>query len=768
MPAFDPVRDAVLNSPVASSLPLPHSARMLPDAAPAKSPHPTPSAHPRYAHPSGMSIVTSPTSITPSPSDASLGAALVSPLTRRATDLSMLLNSDPPAMDTPLFTPTTPRAHVPISQLLIPQSDDGPEVEQLSSFTPLRRRSSATVSEASVGATREARETSYFSHAGSITARSSFSSAAAPHTGPSETMISNRSTQREPFGLALPGAPGAVAPVMASSSFAFPSSSGSRPSTAVSISSGAPTSRPSTAGQPPSASSSTSPAPTSMPPPAQAPQRSPVVPTPSLPTASMAMAPPPSQRGAHPASPSKPDPSAASMHPPAPAPVTAPVTTPTLTPTGSTATPAPQRPPRQRTSSGNSSSQKAPSSLPPPSSSLPPKPMPPPSPPPSQLRRSAIPYAPRRITPAGSVLVPLSPAEMERYRNYTGGVGTMILRKQKRVENLLGDGPGKRDREPSESEEGPRKKRRTSDVAAVVEHYVGVAQRQDSPIIGLKSFNNWVKSVLITRFAHPALAASPTAQRRGNRMRGRVLDMGCGKGGDLTKWAKASVAEYVGLDIAAVSIEQAQARHATSRGARFTASFFALDCYEHKLSDALPPPLLATQFDVVSMQFCMHYAFESEAKARTMLENVATWLRPSGMFIGTIPNAKQLMDHLDALPPDADDLTWGNSVYKIRFEDRQNRPVFGHRYWFYLQDAVDDVPEYVVHWDNFVHLASEYGLELVYKKEFHHIFEEHQDHPEFAPLLQRMHVVDANGESAMDEDQWEAANVYVGFAFEKV
>ena len=81
---------------------------------------------------------------------------------------------------------------------------------------------------------------------------------------------------------------------------------------------------------------------------------------------------------------------------------------------------------------------------------------------------------------------------------------------------------------------------------------VGVAQRQESPIIGLKSFNNWVKSVLITRFAHPALAASPGAPRRG-RMRGRVLDMGCGKGGDLTKWAKANVAEYVGLGASPVS-----------------------------------------------------------------------------------------------------------------------------------------------------------------------------------------------------------------------
>ena len=75
--------------------------------------------------------------------------------------------------------------------------------------------------------------------------------------------------------------------------------------------------------------------------------------------------------------------------------------------------------------------------------------MPPPSPPPSQPRRSAIPYAPRRVTPAHSVLVPLSPAEMERYRNYSGGVGAMVLRKQKRVENLLGgDEAMRRSRKP--------------------------------------------------------------------------------------------------------------------------------------------------------------------------------------------------------------------------------------------------------------------------------------------------------------------------------
>lgn len=55
-------------------------------------------------------------------------------------------------------------------------------------------------------------------------------------------------------------------------------------------------------------------------------------------------------------------------------------------------------------------------------------------------------------------------------------------------------------------------------------------------------------------------------------------------------------------------------------------------------------------------------------------------------------------------------------------------------------------------------LAEEYNLYPVYKKEFHEVFEEFHEHPEFRSLLQRMNVVDTNGETEMDEDQWEAAS----------
>jgi mRNA (guanine-N7-)-methyltransferase len=56
---------------------------------------------------------------------------------------------------------------------------------------------------------------------------------------------------------------------------------------------------------------------------------------------------------------------------------------------------------------------------------------------------------------------------------------------------------------------------------------------------------------------------------------------------------------------------------------------------------------------------------------------------------------------VNELSPDAPP-QFSNSVYRIRFEERPARiQPFGQRYFFYLEDAVEDVPEYVVHWEHF-------------------------------------------------------------------
>lgn len=191
-------------------------------------------------------------------------------------------------------------------------------------------------------------------------------------------------------------------------------------------------------------------------------------------------------------------------------------------------------------------------------------------------------------------------------------------------------------------------------------------------------------------------------------------------------------------DIATISVNQARDRWNSLKGDRFDAWFSQLDAYHYPLENAasLPPEALSRPFDVVTMQFCMHYAFETESAVHQMLDNVARYLRKGGRFIGTIPNANFLLyvclipgipasasllslscsvltdaaadrAELEKIPEQAE-LEFGNNVYRIKFDSR-HRPgmdYYGHRYHFYLQDAVEDVPEFVVYWPNFESCVS--------------------------------------------------------------
>lgn len=114
-------------------------------------------------------------------------------------------------------------------------------------------------------------------------------------------------------------------------------------------------------------------------------------------------------------------------------------------------------------------------------------------------------------------------------------------------------------------------------------------------------------------------------------------------------------------------------------------------------------------FDAVSMQFCLHYAFESESKARRMLENVTCRLRRGGRFIGTFPDANWIVKRVRQEPAGSNG--FGNSIYRIDFQDsirdttddkyrKEGFTRFGCRYMFHLVDAVD-CPEYLVHWPTF-------------------------------------------------------------------
>ncbi|CBQ72571.1 related to RNA (guanine-N7-) methyltransferase [Sporisorium reilianum SRZ2] len=306
------------------------------------------------------------------------------------------------------------------------------------------------------------------------------------------------------------------------------------------------------------------------------------------------------------------------------------------------------------------------------------------------------------------------------------------------------------------------------DAEEVADHYnkrreVGIHGREESPIIALRKFNNWIKSVLVGTFAR---GRDPTLDGRTRARGGRILDLGCGKGGDLKKWEKVRPSGLVGADIAAVSIEQAIARHRDNNNG-YPGDFFAFDCFSMSLTEVIPRELLEPMFDNVTLQFCMHYAWESVDKARVMLDNVARYLRKGGVFIGTIPDSYELRERI-ASSAHPEDRSIGNRYYKVVFDQVERWPAFGNRYTFFLEDAVENVPEYVVDFEVFEELAQEVGLRCIYRKNFAEIYHEGSRHGEYGKLLERMKVVDKYGSLSLDEEMWQAATLYLGFAFEKM
>ncbi|KAK3698978.1 mRNA cap guanine-N7 methyltransferase [Vermiconidia calcicola] len=219
-------------------------------------------------------------------------------------------------------------------------------------------------------------------------------------------------------------------------------------------------------------------------------------------------------------------------------------------------------------------------------------------------------------------------------------------------------------REEEEAKALSGKRAATTGVEQVANHYNAVPERgrewrrTDSAIKGLRSLNNWVKSTLIQKFSRPEIPVQQLC----------VLDMACGKGGDLGKWEKAPQVPslYVGCDIAEVSIEQARERYAETlrrnqgrhrRGVQMRAEFHVQDTFGRPLAEIptirqvgfnpnagpgggiIQGGMMTGGFDVVSMMFALHYSFENEVLARGMLKNVAGSLKKGGRFLGVMPNS---------------------------------------------------------------------------------------------------------------------------------
>lgn len=235
-----------------------------------------------------------------------------------------------------------------------------------------------------------------------------------------------------------------------------------------------------------------------------------------------------------------------------------------------------------------------------------------------------------------------------------------------------------------------------------------------------------------------------------------MLDLAGGKGGDFSKWAHGAISHLVLADIAHGSVQHALDRYRDRHSQHFPALFVSGDAFGQPLFVNVDPAL---RFQFVSCQFAFHYAFESESRLRATLQNVSERLDPGCHFVGTVPNAYRLVHLLRA----SRGLSWSNSICGFQFDEslaeKDVFPEFGARYTFSLADAVDSVPEYLVHFSVLERVARDYGLELVFREEFPDFFAKYVKENE--RLLKKMEG------DVLTADEWQAASLYVCFCFRK-
>lgn len=248
------------------------------------------------------------------------------------------------------------------------------------------------------------------------------------------------------------------------------------------------------------------------------------------------------------------------------------------------------------------------------------------------------------------------------------------------------------------------------------------------------------------------------------RHSGFIIDFGSSRGGDLGRWKEIGFTVAVGIDLDPDSVAQATMRYEQmdTDQADFRASFICGDVtkpifpnYESAclLSESKTDPIdwkdlmrvnipSKHSFDVVSSQFVIHYAFETELKLRTYMQNVADVLRVGGYFVGTTFDGSRVYDSLKK----RETISGSKGQEKIweirklygtkRFVENKNN--FGMAIDVFVGTIGIAHKEYLVSYGFLEKLAAEYGLELIQKRSFAEYWEEGKTHPKLGPILMSM------------------------------
>lgn len=264
-------------------------------------------------------------------------------------------------------------------------------------------------------------------------------------------------------------------------------------------------------------------------------------------------------------------------------------------------------------------------------------------------------------------------------------------------------------------------------------------QKITTDAIGMRAFNNWIKTNLISTYC----------QNKNN-----VLDIGCGRGGDLIKFIHAQIGEYVGVDIDNNGLyiinDSAYNRYKNlKKNNRSVPPMYFINADAKALFNirsqkaALPSMsdtneklikthLTGKKYDIINCQFSLHYYLSDNLSWDNFCTNINDHLKDNGYFLITCFDGQLIHDKLNNRQKLSASYTNNNGTKDIFFEivkmyeDKNIADGIGIGIDFYnslISKSGTYIKEYLV-FPDFLEksLKEKCGLELVESDSFFNLF----------------------------------------------